>query len=402
MKLSDTGLRIQPFQTHGKPLVLVPYGSQKAAIRFLNETRFNNHGLGLFLGPPLSGKTSVIRQFRKLLPNDNSIAVVNGAAKNPMALFQEILGQFGYSQGFDTINERLSMIRVFAMQQTATGKAPMLIIESAHALNPLALELLCDLAELTVNGQSALRIVLASHKPMTPIIEAPAMEPVSKRVTGRFLLQPLTQAETAYYVYKKLHSGGCKDPRTLVPKDVCDRLHSASGGWPGMIDRVATMTLANATRLPVRIEHVPGQPPEHHDAKAHAMAAPQLILTHRHKTLRKIQLDTSRMLIGRNELCDLCLDGEWISRQHAILLRKNGTTVIVDLNSRNGTTVNGQRTARQVLVNDDIIMVGDFRLKFIDPAARQRTTLRGAGWDDTTIIQSINDCRKTLALHTRR
>jgi len=79
MKLADTGLRKQPFRTQGKPLVLVPYASQKNAIQFLNDTRVNKCGLGLFHGPPLSGKTTIVQRFASSLPGDHATAVVDGA-----------------------------------------------------------------------------------------------------------------------------------------------------------------------------------------------------------------------------------------------------------------------------------------------------------------------------------
>ena len=60
MNLSQTGLRRQPFRTHGKPLELVQYASQRHAMRFLDETCTDVHGLGLFHGPPLSGKTTIV------------------------------------------------------------------------------------------------------------------------------------------------------------------------------------------------------------------------------------------------------------------------------------------------------------------------------------------------------
>lgn len=233
MKLTDTGLRMQPFQTHGKPKVLVPCRSQEAAIRFLKDTRSNGHGLGLFLGPPLSGKTSVIWQFTQSVGDGYRVAVVDGADKDAAALLRQILGQFGFEGGFDTASERFAMIRVFAMQQTASGRAPLLIIENAHAMNPVVLEMLCEFAELRVNGKSALRIVLASHKPLSTILEAPTMEPVSMRVTGKFLLQPFTREETGTYVHRKLMHGGCKNPQYLVPHAVCDRMHQSSGAGPG-------------------------------------------------------------------------------------------------------------------------------------------------------------------------
>ena len=397
MKLADTGLHRQPFQTHGKPLILVPYTSQNAAIRFFNQTRLNKQGLGLFHGPPLSGKTSIIQRFTALLPDDYAVAVVDGADVGATALSKEILSQFGYDLDFDSENERFSMVRVFAMQQTASDQAPLLIIENAHAMGPILMEMLCELAELTVNGKSALRIILVSDRPMLPIVRAPAMQPISKRVTGKFLLQPLTRKETANYVYKKLLSGGCKNPQAVVPPAVCGRLHTASGGWPGMIDRLALMALSRAERCPLRIDHIPQRLAAKRNTAKTIDADPCLILTRRRKTLQRVDLNKTRLLIGRNEFCDLRITSDIVSRQHAMLFRNGSATIVVDLKSKHGTFVNGKRVTRKVLINNDIISVGDHRIKFMDPSARRRITLRGAGWDDTTISKSIKDFRNVLA-----
>ncbi|MDH4071521.1 MAG: hypothetical protein OEV41_00285, partial [Gammaproteobacteria bacterium] len=126
MKLADTGLRIQPFRTHGKPLVLVPYASQANAIQFLNDTRMNRRGLGLFHGPPLSGKTTIIQQFASSLPRDHAVAIVDGASADTTTFLKSILNQYGYDHGFSTASERFNMIRVVALQQAAVGQAPVL------------------------------------------------------------------------------------------------------------------------------------------------------------------------------------------------------------------------------------------------------------------------------------
>ena len=83
MKLADTGLRKQPFRTHGKPLVLVPYAAHRKAIRFLDDTRVNKQGLGLFHGPPLSGKTTIVQQFANSLPRDTRLRLSDGARSDP-------------------------------------------------------------------------------------------------------------------------------------------------------------------------------------------------------------------------------------------------------------------------------------------------------------------------------
>lgn len=396
MKLADTGLRKQPFRTHGKPLVLVPYASQKNAMRFLTKTRFDKLGLGLLHGPPLSGKTTIVQGFAKSLPRDHAVAIVDGARADIATFLTEILGQYGYDHGFNSATERFNMIRVVALQQAGSGQAPVLIIENVHRMSPVLLELLREMAEMSVDGTSALRIILSSDKPMLPVFEAPALQSVESRLTGKFLLKPLTRTETATYAHKKLKSGGCNDPKAVMPPAVCDRLHSASGGWPGVIDLLAMMALANAERIPLLVEHIPENLENEQKPPNVCEPQPELILTCKGKTLERISVDKPRLLIGRNALCDIDIVHEWISRQHAIVIRNDKSTVIVDLKSRNGIYVNGKRVKSHVLVNNDVISLGDHRLKFIDPSATHRTSLRGAGWDDTTLAESIKDFREGL------
>jgi hypothetical protein len=249
---------------------------------------------------------------------------------------------------------------------------------------------------MSIDGTSALRIILSSDRPMLPILEAPAMQSVESRLTGKFLLKPLTRTETATYAHKKLESGGCNDPRAVMPPAVCDRLHSASGGWPGVVDQLAMTALAKAEHIPLLVEHIPKKPRIKKKPPNVIEPEPHLILTCKRKTVKRISLDKPRLLIGRNSLCDIDIVHEWISRQHAILIRNERSTVIVDLKSRNGTYVNGELVKAHVLINNDIISLGDHRLKFVDPSATSRTTLRGAGWDDSTLSESIRDFRKVI------
>jgi len=156
------------------------------------------------------------------------------------------------------------------------------------------------------------------------------------------------------------------------------------------------MALANAEQIPLLVEHIPEQPQKKQKPPNVCEPPPQLILTCKGKTLERISLDKPSYLIGRNALCDIDIVHEWISRQHALVIRNDKSSVIVDLKSRNGIYVNGKRVKNHVLINDDVISLGDHRLKFVDPSATSRTTLQGAGWDDTTLAESIRDFRKGL------
>jgi hypothetical protein len=255
---------------------------------------------------------------------------------------------------------------------------------------------------MQVDGNSALRIVLSSTKSRLPLFDAPALQSIESRLTGKFQLKPMTRTETATYAHRKLKSGGCADPKSIMPPEVCNRLHEASGGWPGVIDRLAMMALANAERIPLLVENIPEKAVKEQKPPNVIIPDPQLILTCRGDTIRKISIDKPRLLIGRNALCDIDILHEWISRQHAIIIRNDKSTVIVDLKSRNGVFLNGKRVKSHVLIHNDVISLGEHRLKYVDLTARKRTTLRGAGWDDTTLAESIRDFRKGLLRQVKK
>jgi hypothetical protein len=263
-------------------------------------------------------------------------------------------------------------------------------------MSPVLLEMLCELAEIAVDGTSALRIVLVSDRSSPSVFQAAALQAIDRKLTGKFQLKPMTRTETATYTYKKLKSGGCREPKSVMPPEVCLRLHSASGGWPGIVDKLAMLALAKAERLPVQTDHVPRTRLKTRKPPNVVNPEPELILTCQGKTLKRIRMDRPQLLIGRNALCDIDIVHEFISRQHAVLFRNEKSTVIVDLKSRNGTYVNGKRVKHHVLINNDIVYLGDHRLKYVDPMTTRRVSRDGAGWDDTTLAESMRGFRKNM------
>lgn len=413
MELGEAGLQQQPFRTHGRPLVFVRYASQQAAFEFLADIHKRERGLGLFQGPPLSGKTAIIHHFSESLSDGAAVAIVDGAGLNTTALLEALLSQFGYDIPFSSANELLNMVKVFVLQQTGAGQPPLLIVENTHALNPSALRVLCELAGLHVRFKSALRLILASDRSISPIVRAPAMEAISRRLSGDFHLQPMTISETSDYLHAKLRAGGCLDPMRVFPLGVCDEMHWASGGWPGVLDRLALLSIAKATRCPVGKEHierplVPSGAPSLVDDSGglrgneaggtiDSGGPPRLFLTYNGRTLREIEFDRSRILVGRSDHNDVCVNSRFISRHHALFVRQGAATFLLDLNSTNGTYVNSKRITNHVLTHDDVISIGNHGIKFHDPNAQDGITLDGDGFDDTAIMRNLQDMRRLLA-----
>lgn len=69
--------------------------------------------------------------------------------------------------------------------------------------------------------------------------------------------------------------------------------------------------------------------------------------------------------VGRHEKCDLCLVDTMVSRNHCLILREGKGFVVKDLESRNGTWINGRRIKNRRRIRDgDVIQIGPFRLLF--------------------------------------
>jgi pSer/pThr/pTyr-binding forkhead associated (FHA) protein len=68
---------------------------------------------------------------------------------------------------------------------------------------------------------------------------------------------------------------------------------------------------------------------------------------------------------GRHEASDILLDDVSVSRHHAIFTRTaSGRITLRDLNSLNGTYVNGKRVEETALHSADEVQIGKFKLVF--------------------------------------
>ncbi|MEO5378055.1 MAG: FHA domain-containing protein [Magnetococcus sp. DMHC-6] len=70
--------------------------------------------------------------------------------------------------------------------------------------------------------------------------------------------------------------------------------------------------------------------------------------------------------IGRTSENEIILDNPAVSRSHAAIVRKGDKYLLEDLDSRNGTFVNGQRIQRHELQDGDSILVGKHTLLYVD------------------------------------
>lgn len=90
---------------------------------------------------------------------------------------------------------------------------------------------------------------------------------------------------------------------------------------------------------------------------------------------KEVEID-NEVVLGRGAQATLVVQDAWISRRHAKVTRKDNEYLVSDLQSGNGTRVNGERISRPTLLQDgDEIQVGDVRIEFWRDSQRQKSPL---------------------------
>lgn len=94
----------------------------------------------------------------------------------------------------------------------------------------------------------------------------------------------------------------------------------------------------------------------------------KLILSMDGLVLKEILLTKERTTIGRKPHNDIQIDNLAISGEHAVIVAILNDAFLEDLNSTNGTYVNGQSVKKHVLKDNDVVELGKYRIKFLKDA----------------------------------
>ncbi|MFH2005650.1 MAG: GGDEF domain-containing protein [bacterium] len=90
-----------------------------------------------------------------------------------------------------------------------------------------------------------------------------------------------------------------------------------------------------------------------------------VVVIYGHDLGKKFNLDGPSLIIGRSSKCDIHVDQESVSRNHAKIVNSGKRVLIRDLGSTNGTYVNDQLVEEWILRDGDLIKIGRTILKFL-------------------------------------
>lgn len=91
----------------------------------------------------------------------------------------------------------------------------------------------------------------------------------------------------------------------------------------------------------------------------------KLILSMDGLVLNELRLSNERTTIGRRPGNTVVIDNQAVSRDHAVVISILDDAFLEDLDSTNGTLVNGQPVRKHHLQDNDVIELGKYRLKYL-------------------------------------
>jgi len=80
--------------------------------------------------------------------------------------------------------------------------------------------------------------------------------------------------------------------------------------------------------------------------------------------IKEVSLTKKRTTLGRRPYNDVVLENQAVSGRHACLIQQDQQVTIEDLDSTNGTYVNGRAVKKQVLQENDSIAIGQLKIIF--------------------------------------
>ncbi|MEW5865143.1 MAG: FHA domain-containing protein [Pseudomonadota bacterium] len=112
----------------------------------------------------------------------------------------------------------------------------------------------------------------------------------------------------------------------------------------------------------------------------------KLILSMDGLVLKEIPITKERTTIGRKPHNDIQIDNLAVSGEHAVIVTIMNDSFLEDLNSTNGTLVNGQQIKKHFLQNNDVIELGKYKLKFVQETGAQAAPA-AADFEKTMVLR---------------
>ena len=239
------GLTEKPFSITPDPRYLYMSQRHADALAHLLYGISESGGFVQLTGEVGTGKTTLVRSLFEQLPKEADVALI----LNPELTTEEFLTAITEELGVEppknlSVKALIDGLNAYLLDAHGRGRRTVLIVDEAQNLGTEILEQVRLLTNLETPRQKLLQIILIGQPELREVLSRADMRQVAQRVTGRYHLEPLNQADTVKYVEHRMKVAGASGPvfRPAAIREIFRR----SNGVPRLINVVADRTLLAA------------------------------------------------------------------------------------------------------------------------------------------------------------
>lgn len=347
--------------------------SQRAALSQLSRSARAR----LLVGPASSGKSTVLNHLAAQLGPEDVVLHCRGPKDSALAVLSHLLIGADLAPWELSEIEQRNLFTVFVQQRRAQGKRIVLVIDDAHQYTPAAWEEIERLMAFKVSKRGAIELLLAAPPALAQTFDASRFGLEPKDVETYSLPAP-SDDDLASYIGWRLARFEMADLITPVAAQMIARL---SGGRYSAVDVLCQLSLlllrqlgreqvdeAVARQATAMLVARQSAKLEEKSATVQTVEQPEvppqgyLLISRGGKVFNRMTLG-QRTLLGRSEHNDVWLPSPYLSRHHAVIVGTPQGYYVVDLNSMNGLLLNGRQVERAVLCDQDVLVIGPFRMK---------------------------------------
>jgi type II secretory pathway predicted ATPase ExeA len=346
--------------------------NQQAALsQFSRPTR-----LRLLVGPASSGKSTLLNHLAAQLGADDVVLHCRGPKDTALAVLSNLLIGADLAPWELSEVEQRNLFTVFVHQRRVQGRRIVLVIDDAHLYEPAAWEEIERLMAFKVAKRGVVELLLAGPPALAQTIDASRFGLDPKDVETHSLYTPADE-DLASYIGWRLARFEMGD---FITSEAAQMIARLSGGRYSGVDVLCQLSLLllrqlgrdrvdeavarQATAMLVARQSAKLEEKSTVETEEQPEVPPQgyLLISRDGKVYNRMTLG-QRTLLGRSEHNDVWLPSPYLSRHHAAIVGTPQGYYVVDLNSTNGLQLNGKQVERAVLCDQDVLVIGPFRMK---------------------------------------
>ncbi|ABK99378.1 ExeA family protein [Pelobacter propionicus] len=240
------GLDEKPFTLTPNPRFIFLSKQHREAFAHLLYGINSHYGFIELVGEVGTGKTTVLRTLLGQLQDGNyRIALIFNPCMNSVELLLNICQEFGIETNGLGINDLLSGLNRFLLEENGKGRTVVLVIDEAQNLQPDVLEQIRLISNLETENDKLIQIILAGQPELERLLQRHNLRQLNQRIAVRFRLGVMDGNETGAYIRHRLDVAGARGGVSFSRLAV-RLIHLYSRGAPRMINIICDRALLTA------------------------------------------------------------------------------------------------------------------------------------------------------------